>query len=52
LDFSLVSNKNFSEILPSNGLGLGLDEVGQRKWPKSTPLMTSLTKNLKYFKPY
>jgi len=29
LDFSLVSNKNFSEILPSSGLGSGPDEVGQ-----------------------
>jgi len=29
LDFSLVSTKNFSEILPSNGLGLGPGEVGQ-----------------------
>jgi len=28
-DFSLVSNKNFSEILPSNGWCLGPDEVGQ-----------------------
>jgi len=29
-DFSLVSNKNLSEILPSIGLGLGSDEVGQK----------------------
>jgi len=29
LDCSLVSNKNFSEILPSNGLGPGPGEVGQ-----------------------
>jgi len=28
-DCSLVSNKNFSEILPSNGFGLGPGEVGQ-----------------------
>jgi len=28
-DRSLVSNKNFSEILPSNGLGSGPGEVGQ-----------------------
>jgi len=30
LDFSLVSNKNLSEILPSSGLGLGPDKVGQK----------------------
>jgi len=29
LDCSLVSNKNFSEILPSTILGPGLGEVGQ-----------------------
>ena len=29
-DFSLVSSKNFSEILPSNGLGPGPDDVGQK----------------------
>jgi len=28
-DCSLVSNENFSEILPSNGLGSGPGEVGQ-----------------------
>ena len=28
-DCSLVSNKNFSEILPSNGLGPGPGEVSQ-----------------------
>jgi len=28
-DFSLDSNKNLSEILPSGGLGPGPDEVGQ-----------------------
>jgi len=28
-DCSLVSNKNFCEILPSNGLGSGPREVGQ-----------------------
>jgi len=28
-DFSLVSNKNFSKILPSNGLGQGQGKVGQ-----------------------
>jgi len=28
-DFSLVSNKNFSKILPSNGLGPGPGEMGQ-----------------------
>ena len=26
---SLISNKNFSEILPSSSLGLGPDEVGE-----------------------
>ena len=29
-DCSVVSNKNFSGILPSSGLGLGSDEVGQK----------------------
>jgi len=29
LDCSLVSNKNFSEILPSSGLDPGPDEEGQ-----------------------
>jgi len=29
LDYSLVSNQNLSEILPSNSLGLGSGEVGQ-----------------------
>jgi len=29
LDCSLVSNKNFSEILPSNGLNPGPGEMGQ-----------------------
>jgi len=29
-DFSLVSNKNFRELLPSSRLGLGPDEVGQK----------------------
>jgi len=29
-DFSLVYNKNLSEILPSNGLVLGTDEMGQK----------------------
>jgi len=29
-DFSLVSNKYWSETLPSNGLGLGPDKVGQK----------------------
>jgi len=29
LECSLVSNKNFNEILPSNGLGPGPGEVGQ-----------------------
>jgi len=29
VDFSLVSNKNVIEILPSIGLGSGPDEVGQ-----------------------
>jgi len=43
-DCSLVSNKNFSEILPSNGLGPGPGEVGQGG-PKVLPLITSLTKN-------
>jgi len=28
-DYSLVCNKNFSEILPSNGLGSGPGKVGQ-----------------------
>jgi len=27
-DFSLISNKNLSKILPSSGWGLGADEVG------------------------
>jgi len=31
LDFSLVSNENFSEILLSSGLGLRPNEVGQKK---------------------
>jgi len=30
LDFSLVSNKNLSEILPSSTLAPGPDEVGQK----------------------
>jgi len=30
LDFSLVSNKNLSEKLPSSSLGPGPDEVGQK----------------------
>jgi len=30
LDFGLVSNKNLSEILPSSGLSLGFNEVGQK----------------------
>ena len=30
LDFSLVSNKSFSKILQSGGLGLGPDELGQK----------------------
>ena len=30
LDFTLVSNKNLSEILPSSGLGPGPDEVGEK----------------------
>ena len=38
-DCSLVSNKNIIEILPSNSLGSGPG------WPKSLPLMTSLTQN-------
>jgi len=42
MDCSLVSNKNISEILPSNGLGLG--EVGQGGL-KALHLM-SLIKNL------
>jgi len=29
-DCSLVSNKNLSEMLPSSGMGLGPDEVGQK----------------------
>ena len=29
-DFSLVSDKNLSEILPSSGLGLEPDEVSQK----------------------
>jgi len=40
-DCSLVSNKNLSEILPCNSL---IRWSGPR-WPKSLPLMTSLTKN-------
>jgi len=30
LDFSLVSNKNLSEILPSSGLSRGPDEVAYK----------------------
>jgi len=30
LDFSLVSNKNLSELLPSSGLGLGPYGMGQK----------------------
>jgi len=30
LDFSLVYNKNFSEILPSCGWGPGPDNLGQK----------------------
>jgi len=44
-DLSLVSNKNFSEIIWSSGWALG-----PATWAKMTPkllhLMTSLTKNL------
>jgi len=29
LDYNLVSSKNFSEILPHNGLRPGPDKVGQ-----------------------
>ena len=38
LSCSLVSSKNFSKILPSNGLGPG------PRWPKSPPVMTWLNK--------
>jgi len=38
-DCSLVSNKNFSEILPSNCVGIGPGEVG--RWPKNPSLVTS-----------
>ena len=30
LDFTLVSDKNLSEILPSSGLGPGPDELGKK----------------------
>jgi len=30
MDFILVSNENLSKILPSSGLGPGLDKVGQK----------------------
>ena len=30
IDFSLFSSKNLSKILPSNGLGLRPDKVGQK----------------------
>jgi len=45
LDSSLVSNENFSEILPSSGWFLpgNMSQNGH----KPTTLMTSLTKNLK-----
>jgi len=36
LDFSLVSNKSLSEILPSSSLGLGTNEVGQKGLKNST----------------
>ena len=36
LNFSLVSNKNFSEILPSSRLGLGPEEMGQKAYNYST----------------
>jgi len=45
LDCSLVFSENFSEMLPPNGWRLGRRQSGP-KWPKSPPLMTSLTKNL------
>jgi len=45
LDCSLVSSKNFSNILPPNGWRPGPGKVGQGGL-KSPPLMMSLTKNL------
>jgi len=42
---SLVSNENFSEILPSSNLGPRPGNMSQNG-PKSTSLMTTLTKNL------
>jgi len=44
-DCSLVSNKNFSKILPSNLL-VPRARWSWPRWPKSPLLMTSLTKNL------
>jgi len=45
MDFSLVSNKNLSEILPTNSLGLGPDKWAKKL--KTTPLTMSLTKTPK-----
>jgi len=51
LDYSLVSNKNFSKILPSNGLGPGPGEVGQgglkvlHVWRHSQKTCTAHPKN-------
>jgi len=52
LDCSPVSNKNFSEILPSNGLGPGPGEVGQGSLKVSTYDIThkkSATPKQKFF---
>jgi len=35
-DFSLVSNENFSEKLPSSGYHSGPHKVGQKNWNYST----------------
>jgi len=41
-----TDNRNFSEILPSNGLGPGPGEVASGpSWPKSPPITTSHKKS-------
>jgi len=56
LDFSLVSNKNWSEILPSSGLGPGLDEVGQsglkirHLWHHSQKIWSIKTKHFFHYR--
>ena len=46
LDCSLVANENLSKILPSSDLCPGPSNL-TLKGQKTTPLMTSLTKNMK-----